>query len=410
MAGGKARGTNRQQPAPKRRAQGTASASLRGAAVSKNEHNKAINALTQKLNAMAIRQAQAAVVQHANMDFRPSATAVKKQQRFQSNPGAFGTVAPRGHGYYDAFQHGTDNAVTASTVGAAVQVEAPHAITLGPILGKRLGSLDMNGNPDHIIPEDNGRLIVFNGSSCDDIIAKVYQKSTSLDGTQTLTPLAIAAPVLTSGLSTPSLQVRGSIRIANISSKLSRGGLVTVLNTGVAIGGLLNWTDYDRVANMVRGSRQKFQIDAAEMKGKNGEAFLQFNQYVADGIRASTFRTGLNFSAAINGVGVPHTVQDGLQLNGIQFVSPTDYVVGPSLTNVIILIEPFLVGNAGRWPIPSDNPALVEEGNTFALDFRIQRLQKHQPGTLLGTMMKTTKTGDAPSIDPQVGTKPSNHH
>jgi len=394
MAGGKAKGANRQQPAPRRRIQATGAspASLRGAAVSKNEHNKAINALTQKLNAMAIKQAQTAAMQHANLDFRPSTSAVKKQQRFQSNPGALGSVAPRGHGYYDAFQHGVDKAITASTVGAAVQVEAPHSITIGPLIGKQPGSVDSNGNPDHVITENNGRLMIFNGSSCDDIIAKVYQKSLSQDGTETLTPMSIAAPVLSTGVSVPSLQVRGSIRLSNISSKFSRGGLVTVLNTGVALGTVATWDDYDRVANMVRGSRQKFQFDAAEMRGKNGEAYYQFNQYVADGIRASTFRTGLDFSAAVN---------------GMTFREEFDYVVGPSLTNVIILVEPYHPGNTGRW---IDTPPSLQEGNTFALDIRVQRLQKHQPGTLLGTMMKTTKTGDAPSIDPQAGTKPSNHH
>jgi len=305
---------------------------------------------------------------------KPGKERVKAAQQFQSNPTNRRQIAPSGHGYYDAFVHEPNTAVTAISIGIATPVKG-LARFASPSVSRSITAGKLNT-----------RLLVVNGASSSDAVAQFFymlhhsaftcdppvrvnafngMRSDGLLHATTMTPHIDTLPgdpdawppmeqrvsnIPGSGIE--SIPVRGSLRIRNVSETMKCGGSVRVLRF---TGGLPISTDhndaipnsdgvvgtaaeFEAICDMIRNSPHTTTYSGSELINMH-----QINQYVVDQTRCTSFSS-------------KRTFRDGMTY--------------PAMTNLLVLIEDF-------------SPAGDNEGNVYEFTFCCQRLARFDVGTLL---------------------------
>lgn len=241
-------------------------------------------------------------------------------------------VAPRGHGYYDAFANAPDDVVTAMSIGSATPVSG---------LARHIaGGLSNAGGT-----VENFRLLVITpGASGESVGLDCFYSGPNAYETAT-----IDADALSSTAAYPAVPVRGSVRIRNVSEAMHVGGVVRVLRYpgDFPLGSFSTGPSANAVRDLIRASAHTVAYSGSELRETK-----QINTYVCNQSRC------LDFSILPTGV---HAA-----------------VAAPAMSSILILIENF-----------GDTNGL---NNTYEITACVQRLVRFQPGSILGNMARNIRT------------------
>lgn len=318
---------------------------------------------------------QMALMQGALMRSIPK-TIMSKTDRFHHGaPSTSHTVAPRGHGYYDAFANLPDSLCLASQVGPCTPVEGFTRVNLlgtSGVLAASYGVVDHAGVTTTAHVTDNTSLLVFNPGASDMVVAQHI--SLIADGsnaasvkTDDVSVLAFAdfGPVLAphpyhtlndhdayvgshDGLRAAdadpsgrieSIPIRGSLRIRNITENFGIGGEVRVMryNGGLNMASM-TVKEYLEICDMLRDTKRALSMDGHELKQPQ-----QSNCYPADHVRSMTFKQDNHFREA---------------------------VMYPSYCTLIVLVDNFKASQ-------------TQVNNSYSVAMTVQRAARFKPGTLL---------------------------
>lgn len=295
--------------------------------------------------------------------------------------------APRGHGYYDAYNNKCESVLLGASVGPATCIHGVNLTTV-PGVTKVTGSytyLDSSGQSLTGTVTTNKKLIIFNPGSSDNTLglvigfmqdpnnsANVVAQITNLI---TATQFGVLGPALKSqydnasivdgnpqAISTDpadrveSIPLRGSIRIKNVTENISVGGSVRVLRYNGSIRywadppGSVGHTTRDLAFNtpdvrtvltlcdMIENSERTRHYGGKELQARH-----QINTHPADFIRSSAFESDVHFDEAL---------------------------VETRYNTVLILIDDF-------------TSAQGQVGNTYEISAQVHRAGRFGPGTLL---------------------------
>jgi hypothetical protein len=319
---------------------------------------------------------------------------VPKKERFdRGTPASSISVAPRGHGYYDAFSHRPESLVLASQVGPCTPIEGFGRITIAGTAGTT-GTGTYNSiyedvaGTTHPHDPDNSALLVFNPGASGETIARVFRLEETSAGLLRVSKADIDVKAFAGlanqlpdqielgdtnmlddplhqnqpNMRTASIPIRGSMKMRNVTEAMAVGGEVRFLrynggmnltsdihggtNSG-AFGSEMDVDTYDAICEMVRDSSRTLSKDGHELKVTH-----QSNTYPADVIRSMTFEQDSNF------------------LHTVRF---------PSYCTLFVLIDNFKSSSSGV-------------NNTYSLAFNVQRAARFAPGTLLHNMSITPAT------------------
>lgn len=299
----------------------------------------------------------------------PKTIAPKHERLAQSLTNLY--IAPRGHGYYDAFATSPDAATLSATVGPVTPVQGT-----GRQLVAGQDPSVFNGH------QSNSRVILFNPGSSDSIVGWVMSASASsptgvttqeifsthfLDMGPTKTDAYTDANFVdgddnatgTVSMRVESIPLRGSLRLRNITEALSVGGVVRVLryNGGLNFGEDPHgptWTpgqyptraNYDTIVEMVRNSARTRHFSGRELQEGH-----QVNCYPADLMRAHTFRQDTSFAECL---------------------------AYPKYSTTIVLIDDF-VASSGH-------------NNSYEINYCVHRAARFAPGSLLHSKAITLRS------------------
>jgi len=308
--------------------------------------------------------------------------------------------APRGHGYYDAFNNRCEHVLLGAAVGPATCI---HGVTLTtiPSTPKRTGSYEYGSGEVALNATltTNKKLVIFNPSSSDNTLGVVISFDNDPNDSSkivavitqllTATQFALLGPSLKhstieasyidgNALQTStdpadrveSIPLRGSLRIKNVTESISVGGSVRVLRYNGSVrywkdpigdagqdivNGSSNFNTPDvatvlQLCDMIENSERTRHYSAKELLVRH-----QVNTHPADFIRATTFEQDVHFDECIQ---------------------RTRY------NTVMILIDDFT----------SSQGAL---SNTYEISAQVHRAGRFAPGTLLHAKSQELKANPA---------------
>lgn len=347
----------------------------------------------------AAAAAQARMRGNAQLRSIPRGPPKKKAELFTQGALKSVQLAPRGHGYYDAFAMRPETACVSATTGPATVITGHSSDTI-PGRANVDGAYDYaayGGDGTSITQSKNysgnSTLIAFNPGSSDNVVAKVYHlRHSNLATTPPSGPLIVdvkditvaqfdeLGPAVNSSSNAlkaqgaggghtnnasvhaidslphgrvESIPLRGSLRIRNITENLSVGGVVRCLryNGGIHFGGFDTKQEYEtptadkyeKVCAMIRDSQRTKVINGHELR-----AMHQSNTYPADFVRSMQFETDTSFEEAM---------------------------IRPGYCTLFILIDDFFA---------STNLT----NNTYEINVNVQRAARFGFGTLLHGMAR----------------------
>lgn len=353
-----------------------------------------------------------------------------KEQRFTQGALRSSVLAPRGHGYYDAFAHSPDSAVLASQVGAVTTMQGharlsiPGEPTVTATYALPAAPVAAGGSAAQLTTtyQGNSKLLVFNPSSSDGNVGwLLYPKS---DGTMSKT--VISLPQLSDlgptrsgahmypgtgvgtvnntlsaqtssaidahhrdgdpstvdpdpGRRVENIPLRLSVRIRNVTEALSVGGMVRILryNGGLVFSSdsitQLSGTDgaVHHDAQTIAGTAAPGQSDAEHMHIPSIFAYKAVTEMVRNAQRTKHMGA--------------HELANSHQTNSypadfirsLTFESDITFEEGcatPSYSTILILIDDFesSVGSGGGG-----------KNNTYEVNVVAQKAGRFSPGTLL---------------------------
>lgn len=305
-----------------------------------------------------------------------------------TNPATSNLMAPRGHGYYDAFANHPAAAMTNMSIGPATPIVAKTRI---PQQGADKG-IDTGADPTNNKPVP--QLLII-GPAPSSTQAQLYFKSSALatDLIDSLPFQASALPhqhypsgptdYLVEGDLREVIPTRCSVRIRNYTAEINRGGIVHVLRmtTGIALGAQTFTTnaELDDFCDAIRDHARTRTYDGSDFGGSG----LQKNCVVADQSRSLMFQ---NFNQCVISGDVAWVPNETLPpTTPAQYpVFPIDfYHYDPTYTPIAILFEPFINVQPG-----SGGPV----GNTYGITVQSQFLAHYKQGTMLANMTYTPKS------------------
>jgi hypothetical protein len=319
-------------------------------------------------------------------------------------------LAPRGHGYYDAFTMQASNIVMASSVGPVTAMSGHARLPIpgaAGYIGPAPQNPDGSGAATYVpygpaasgttlgltapLPETNSRIFVFNcGSSDDEVGLLMYP---NLAGNMTVEKMKVSA---FTGLANPaantyhdvdtigsdklhgsslaqgveSIPLRGSLRIVNTTEERFQGGMVRTLryNGGLLLGhdgdpgpmlplfvasGPSDYVDttptvdsYLKLRDLIRDSARTHHYSGREL----GSA-MQFNLHPADFIRSHTFSKDKTLYEAI---------------------------LTPRFNTLLVLIDDFTASG-------------TTANNSYEVNVQVQRAGRFSPGSLHHNNAKDTR-------------------
>lgn len=314
-------------------------------------------------------------------DFAAMSHGDMMRKMWDTNPATSNAMAPRGHGYYDAFANHPTSAMTNMSIGPATPICAKTRI---PQSGQDQG-IDTGGK----VPQ-----LLIIGPAATSTQAQLYYKSTGAGGDFIAsTPFQASALPEQPYPSTPEeypyrgelhevIPVRCSVRVRNYSAEINRGGIVHVLRmtTGIALGAGVYTTndEFDDLCDAIRDHARTRTYDGADFGGVG----LQKNCVVADQSRSLMFQ---NFNQCKKSTDIgwaPDVIPPSpAGPGGDEYpIFPIDmYHYDPTYTPIAILFEPFQnVQPGGTTGAPI--------GNTYGVTVQTQFLAHYKQGSMLANM------------------------
>lgn len=313
------------------------------------------------------------------------------KKAWQTSPAGSNLMAPRGHGYYDAFANHATTAMTNMSIGPATPISAKarcpnKELPLGIDTGK-----DPSGNLEP-------QLLIIGPAAGSTQGTLFYKGSTGpgvapapTDPIQNKNIDATALPAQTYPTTPPEyvgmggdlaevIPVRCSVRIRNFSAEINRGGIIHVLRmtTGInMIPGNMTNADFDSFCDGIRDHARTRTYEGADFSGTG----LQKNCVVADQSRSLAFQ---NFNQATISTDVPWALDESIIVPGgaaVEYpVFPVEkFLYDPTYTPIAILFEPFV----------NVQPSTAGKGNTYGVTIQTQFLAHYKQGTMLANMAMT---------------------
>jgi hypothetical protein len=266
---------------------------------------------------------------------------------WSQTPATSNVVAPRGFGYYDAFEHPPDSAATHMSIGPCT-----------PIVGTTVCTQDLvTKAPMNLTSgSDGGAKLLVVTPSVSATQATLFQCST-FNPTDPIHGTVYTSPQLNLDPPTEAIPTRCSLRIRNWTQEVGVGGIVRVLRatTGFAIS-LGCGTDYPVSTNQELADFMQDIRSHARTRTYGGEELRRTHQKncsVVDQSRATRF-----------------------QQWSTKLTCPTTYATAePAFTPILILFEPFIAAVSG-----------ASVGNTYEVNIRSQFLGHYAQGTMLANM------------------------
>jgi hypothetical protein len=282
------------------------------------------------------------------------------QYHWDQTPASSNVVAPRGFGYYDAFTHGPQDAVTSFSVGPATPIQANTRANVETKTPTGAGAADLGVS-----------MIIVYPAVCD-TQAVLYQCGPA--STDPVFSARFNSPQLApSGGPEAAMATRCSLQIRNITQVLNQGGVVRSLRvtTGIIAPDILyTGTSQDLLdlAEHVRNHARTRSYAGADLVDNK-----QINCTVVDQPRATTF---LDFQPKVLIEDLPWYPQPPA-------ATPPGGAVGaftlglhnPTYTPIILLFESF------------------PTANSYEISIRTQFLSHYVQGSMLANLAVT-----APSV------------
>lgn len=266
---------------------------------------------------------------------------------WSQTPASSNVVAPRGFGYYDAFEHTPDSVATHMSIGPCTPIVCSTVCTQELVTRAPMNLTSGS---------DGGAMLLVVAPSVSVTQATLFQCS-SFNPTDTVRGTVYTSPQLNTDPPTEAMVSRCSLRIRNWTQDMGVGGIVRVLRatTGFAIS--LGCPDYPETTNQQLADFMQDIRSHARTRTYGGEELRRTHQKncsVVDQSRATRFE----------------------KWSG-RLTCPTTYATAePAFTPILILFEPFLASTG----------ALASVGNTYEVNIRTQFLAHYGQGTMLANM------------------------
>lgn len=304
-----------------------------------------------------------------------------------STPASSNMMAPRGHGYYDAFANHAATAMTNMSIGPATPISSKARVPSAALPNGIDTGKDPNGNTGNA-------MLLFIAPAAGSTQGALYYRSSPPGGGTGTDPISVTA-INASALplqvipNTPEeyippgdlrevIPVRCSVRVRNFTAEINRGGIVHVLRMTSGLNMLPSNTSNDafgEICDNIRDHGRTRTYDGSDFTGTG----LQKNTVVADQSRSLMFQ---NFNQATISSDTNWALDKAVQVPGgaaVEYpVLPFEKCLyDPTYTPIAILFEPFLNVQPG-----TGGPV----GNTYGITIQTQFLAHYKQGTMLANL------------------------
>ena len=321
---------------------------------------------------------QARRVNVANLNRMPRAYNHPKGQmpdmsrgNWDQTPASSNVLAPRGFGYYDAFQHDPFSVATHMSIGPATPIVGTTVVSEN-LVTKKPGALTGTGPGAGL---EGGAILLIVMPATGDTQANAYECSSTLVATDVINVTPYRSPQLQADQPDNAIPTRCSMRMRNWTQHVGVGGIVRVLRmtTGVALNG--NYTTNGELAQLMEGIRTHTRT-----RTYGGDELLdthQKNCTVVDQSKATWFN---DWESLTPNSSLPWTDLVGWDQTG--FAGPfTKQLHDPAYTPIAILFEPFVAAVSGG-----------TVGNKYEVSVRSQFLAHYAQGSMLANMAISAPT------------------
>lgn len=290
---------------------------------------------------------------------------------WDQTPASSNVLAPRGFGYYDAFQHDPFSVATHMSIGPATPIVGTTVISEN-LVTKSPGPLTGSGPGAGL---EGGAILLIIMPSTEDIQAMAYECSTNLITTDLIHSTIYKSPQLTADPPSNAIPTRCSMRMRNWTQHVGVGGIIRVLRmtTGVAIN--RNYTNNGALAQLMEGIRTHTRT-----RTYGGDELLnthQKNCTVVDQSRATAFSDWEQLTLNSQ---LPWTDGEGWDQSA-SVGSFTRQIHDPAYTPIAVLFEPFVAAVSGG-----------SVGNKYEISVRSQFLAHYNQGSMLANMAISAPT------------------
>jgi hypothetical protein len=305
-------------------------------------------------------------------------------------PASSNVVAPRGFGYYDAFEHDPFSVATHMSIGPATPIVGSTVVSEGlvtraplaihsrvPAVGPQPPGVGLEGGAMLLIiqpaPSDV-QAVLFFSSNAGDATTPVYYAE---DGCQSR---LYSSPQFEADAPDNAIPTRCSMRIRNWTQAVGVGGVVRVLRltTGMALHS--PQTTNGGLAILMEGIRNHTRTRV--YGGDELSACHQKNCTVVDQSKSTWFTDWDRITPVDQ---VPWAMAAGWGSEGYAIDAFTLALHDPAYTPIAILFEPFVAAVSG---------GVV--GNTYEVSIRSQFLGHYAQGTILANMAVNPPTAPGP--------------
>jgi hypothetical protein len=290
---------------------------------------------------------------------------------WNQTPASSNVIAPRGFGYYDAFEHDPYSVATAMSIGPATPV-------VGTTICNQLETLP--SVPMDVSGLETGMILLIVQPSCQDVQAVAYRCNGTGDS-NVIVQEKYRSDQLRSDGPDNAIPTRCSLRLRNWTQHVGVGGIVRTLRmtTGVAlrgdgqIPGMIGTTNlaFAQLCGSIRVNQRTRTYGGEELIHAH-----QKNCSVVDQAKATWFK---DWSATYQNDQFPWTRLAGWDQDGSvpagQMDTFTQTLHDPAYTPIAILFEPFVAAVSN---------GVV--GNQYEVNVRSQFLCHYAQGTMLANM------------------------
>lgn len=307
-------------------------------------------------------------------------------------PASSNVLAPRGFGYYDAFEHDPYTVATHMSIGPATPivgstVVSEHLVTRAPLaLTTRV-----DGEPPLGTGLEGGAMLLIIQPATSDVQAKLFYSwnSGTADEPEYLAEYGCKSheyksPQFEADAPDDAIPTRCSMRIRNWTQAVGVGGVVRVLRltTGMALSSPQSTNG--ELAVLMEGIRNHTRT-----RVYGGDELAQCHQKNCTVVDQSKSTWFANWDRTLPSDQVPWAVRQGGRWGITTAVGNIDSFTAalhdPAFTPIAILFEPFVAAVSGG-----------RVGNTYEVSVRSQFLGHYPQGTILANMALNPPTAPGP--------------
>jgi len=285
---------------------------------------------------------------------------------WSQTPATSNVLAPRGFGYYDAFEHDPFSVATHMSIGPATPIVGTSVVAEG-LVTKKPAPLGPGGL-------ESGAILLIIMPAAGDVQAQAFECSSALPN-DIIKVTKHSSPQLAADHPDNAIPTRCSMRMRNWTQQVGVGGIVRVLRmtTGVALSG--DYTLNSELAALMQGIRTHTRV-----RTYGGEELLdthQKNCTVVDQSKATWFTDWNRLT--------PTAQLAWTDIAGWDQAATIDQFTtqlhDPAYTPIAVLFEPFVAAVSG-----------ATVGNSYEINVRSQFLAHYAQGTMLANMAISAPT------------------